>query len=324
MITRMVISPGSHGTPSRRGKARRAERQAVAAYWATRQGGAVHRAQLRAGGVSRHDVRDESSARRWKVIGRWTIQISPLTQIGRWCHATFEVGRGAVLDGVSALQASGLENFTPHRIDISVPTGSRPHRPTGVTVHVPKEIGPTLRDERSGLSRVHPARAAVRAALWADSARQAVTILAMAVQQRVVEADALAEQWHQLRRGTRRDLLDEVIADLTDGAHSLGELDFAAECRRRGLPEPTRQRVLALPGRTAYLDVDFGPYALTVEIDGFHHQEAAQTIEDALRQNEVTMRDRTVLRIPVLGFRTRRSDFMEQLAQALRRGGWDG
>ena len=83
---------------------------------------------------------------------------------------------------------------------------------------------------------------------------------------------------HQVRRWDRRDVVPagiprvrQVVADLTDGAHSLGELDFARLCRERGLPEPSRQAVRRGPRGTIYLDVRWDHLRLVVEIDGAQH-----------------------------------------------------
>jgi len=115
----------------------------------------------------------------------------------------------------------------------------------------------------------------------------------------------------------RRAFLDAVLRDVCDGAHSLGELDFARWCRRRGLPEPTRQQVKTLRGGRVYLDVEWADVGLVVEIDGGHHALALNPVADALRQNEVTLTRRAVLRIPVVGLRLAPDAFLDQVARGL-------
>ena len=58
---------------------------------------------------------------------------------------------------------------------------------------------------------------------------------------------------------------------------------------------------------------------LVVEVDGAHHGQGLTPIDDALRQNEVTAGDATVLRIPVLGLRLQQDAFMRQVADTHRR-----
>ena len=124
--------------------------------------------------------------------------------------------------------------------------------------------------------------------------------------------------WQRVQRSRRRALLDTVIPDICDGAHSLGELDFATMCRRAGLPPPTRQVVRTGPGRRVYLDVAWEDIGLVVEIDGGHHALALNPVDDALRQNEVTLSADMVLRIPVLGLRLTPRPFMAQVVRAHR------
>ena len=62
-------------------------------------------------------------------------------------------------------------------------------------------------------------------------------------------------------------------------------------------------------------------WGVVVEVDGIHHSWAGQVISDALRQNDVTLQDARVLRIPLLGLRVTPDEFFEQIAQALARAG---
>ncbi len=108
----------------------------------------------------------------------------------------------------------------------------------------------------------------------------------------------------------------EAVLDICDGAHALGELDFARLCRQVGLPAPTRQRVLRGTDGRVYLDACWEDVGLAVEIDGGHHQWALNPVDDALRQNEVVLDGDVVLRVPVLGLRLQRERFMDQVVRA--------
>lgn len=96
--------------------------------------------------------------------------------------------------------------------------------------------------------------AAVHAALWASTNRQAALLLSMAVQQRLVTADEIAAALLRVRRDVRRQFIEGVVLD----------------------------------------------------------------------QNDVVLAGDTVLRLPLLGLRTAPDDFYAQIAEALRRGGWQG
>ena len=129
----------------------------------------------------------------------------------------------------------------------------------------------------------------------------------MTVQQRLATGEQLLEAQRVVRGRTRRAVVRQLVRDIACGAESLGELDFAGACRRRGLPEPSRQAVRELPGGRAYLDVAFEEYDLVVEIDGAGHLWGLAAVDDALRANEVVLGAERVLRINVLASGSRRT-----------------
>ncbi|WP_156822707.1 hypothetical protein [Demetria terragena] len=150
----------------------------------------------------------------------------------------------AALDGPAALVAHGMTGFTPQSIDVSVAADSRPGRRStpGVVVHRPLERGSVVTTS-SGLPAVAPEVAALRAAQWAVSDKQAALLLCLSTQQRIADAQRIRALWADVQRSPRRGLLGAVITAISDGVQSLNELDFAQECRRRRLPEPTRQSI---------------------------------------------------------------------------------
>ena len=119
----------------------------------------------------------------------------------------------------------------------------------------------------------------------------------------------------EIRGRTRRALIRALASDICDGAHSLGELDFAAACRRHGLPEPSRQVVRRGPRGRIYLDVRWD-CGLVVEIDGAGHRWGVAVTDDNLRQNAVALRGDTVLRIDLVGLRIAEEAFMAQVVAA--------
>ncbi|MFF1820974.1 hypothetical protein ACFVWG_26960 [Kribbella sp. NPDC058245] len=166
---------------------------------ATRQGGVVSRAQLAALGMRRWEVVAELRARRWARFGRQTISTTTgsLGECALWWSATFEVGSGAALDGSTALQAAGLRGFDDV-LHVSVPKSAQPRRPSGVVVHETRRRRPDDLVE-GGLPRTRPPVAAVRAALWARSDRQAAFVLAATVQQRLATSESIAEAFSTVR-----------------------------------------------------------------------------------------------------------------------------
>lgn len=294
----------------------RTERQRRAAPLFADHDGVAHRRDLRQVGVSRDDVRSEVTAGRWSTRGRYTVQLGngPLEGRPALWRAVWESGSGAVLDGACALVAGGMTGFEPTRIDVALPRQCHPRDVDGVRPHLRRELGPVA---AAGIPRTRPEAAAIRAAQWAVSDRQAALLLCLPLQQRLVSPVRLMSAWAAVGRSRRRALIDSVVRDLCDGAHSLGELDFASECRRRGIPEPTRQVVRHTRRGRIYLDVRWDHLRLVVEVDGGHHAMALMPIDDALRQNEVTLSGDVVLRIPVIGLRLTPEAFLDQVARAV-------
>lgn len=221
--------------PLRPGAARHARRLAIAEA-ADEHGGVLSRALLRSLGADRHVIRHAVASGRWRLLGDQTVVVhtGPVSETGDRWRAVWETGlRIAALDGATALQQAGMTGFTTDSIHVSIPHGSDPGLIHGVQLHrvirrVPGEVVP------SGLPRTRPAVAAIRAAHWAVSNRQAALVLAMPVQQRIVTPSQLREAAFAVRGRTRRAFIRQVVADVVDGAHSLGELDFARMCRLAG------------------------------------------------------------------------------------------
>ena len=202
-------------------------------------------------------------------------------------------------------------------IRVSVPRGARV-RHRGTTV----DIRQTRRWEASDLApgelpRTRVPVAAIRAALWARSNRQAALVLTMTVQQGLATAEQLGVEMLRIRRDKRRAFLHGVLLDLLGGVRSLGELDVVRGCRERGMPEPDKQVLRRTKSGTYYLDFRWDRWQVVVEVDGIQHTWVENTVGEALRQNSIAMAGDTVLRLPVLGLRVCPDEFFAQIAEAL-------
>ena len=290
------------------------------------QEGVLSRPQLYALELTRWEVRANLVAGRWQRLGRQTVatHAGPVTDAAlRWV-AVLEGGPRAFLDGISSLQAGGLRKFDSDVIRVSVPRGARIRRVRGVDIRQTRRWAADDLAPGTGVPRTRNEVAAVRAALWARSDKQAALVLTMVVQQGLVTAEQLGVQMLRVRRDRRRQFLHALLLDLIGGVRSLGEREFARACRQRGLPEPTRQAVRKGRGGTYYLDVFWDEWNVVVEIDGIHHLWAQNVVDDALRQNDITLGKAVVLRLPLLGFRVAIDDFFDQIEQALVAAGWPG
>lgn len=293
---------------------------------AGRQGGVVSRRQLLALGVPRWRTRAQVRAKRWTAHWRQTIAVhtGDLGEQALLWAGTFEAGIRGVLDGTAALLAAGLKGYTVDRIRVSVPRGAKVHRSRAIDIRQTRRLVAGDVDERPGPPRVRPEVAAVRAALWAATDRQAALIITMTVQQRIADAEVIGRELLTVKRDRRRRFVERVVLDVVGGSESLGELDVLRECRRRDIPLPDRQVVRRGANGTYFLDTRWSRFGVVLEIDGIHHVHAAQVVGDALRQNDVVLDGDLVLRLPLLGLRVSPDSFFDQVEQALRSRGWRG
>lgn len=288
------------------------------------QDGVVSFDQLYALGITYDEMRAEVRAGRWHRLGRRTISVvgpRPPREQARWRRALWEVGGGACLDGASGLMGWGLNGWGQDRIDVSVPGRARYRRVEGVRVHVLRERGRVV---TAGVPRTAPEVAALRAAMWARSDREAATVLSMAAQQGKAPLDRLLELWRSTTRSPRSAFLDQVVPLVCDGAQALSEIDFAMLGRERGWPEPDRQVVVVTSTGRIHLDVRFSRYGTLAEINGVQHYEGLAPVEDALRRNNHAIGTDTALEIPALGLVLTPEPFLDQVEAALRKGGWPG
>ncbi len=310
----------------RRTALRRARRRREVERLADSQEGGVSRPQVYGLGTTRWEVRANLGAGRWQRLGRQTLatHAGPITVAAlRWA-AVLEGGPRAVLDGVSSLQTAGLTKFDSDVIRVSVPRGARIRRVRGVDIRQTRRWAADDLATGTGVPRTRTEVAAIRAALWARSDKQAALVLTMVVQQGLVTPEQLGVEMLRVRRDRRRAFIHLLLLDLIGGVRSLGERDFARECRRRGYPEPSRQVVRRGRNGTYYLDVIWDEWQVVVEIDGIHHLWAQNVVSDALRHNDVTLQQATVLRLPLLGFRVAPDEFFDQIERALVAAGWPG
>lgn len=301
----------------------RVRRHALARPLAEAQDNVASRRQLLALGLTRWDIAAELRAGRWRQHHRQTICVhtGPLGQRARLWHAVIEAGTRAVLDGTGSLVAAGLTGFEIDHVRVSVPRGGKILTSPGTLVRQTRRLRPS--DVVAvGIPRVRTPVAAVRAGLWATSDRQAALLVTMTVQQRLATAEQVAAALLDVRRDKRRRFLERVVLDLLGGAESLGELDVAGICRRRGLPMPDRQVVREGRNGRYYLDIVWERYRLVLEVDGIHHAWATSVIGDALRQNDLSLQALTVLRLPLLGLRAAEDEFFAQVEAGLVAAGW--
>jgi hypothetical protein len=248
----------------------------------------------------------------------------PLTDAQRSWLALLSCPPGSALGGLTSLAMDGLEGFVETERYVVLPEGARrPHR-EGLVPHWSTQLGTAdvhpLRQPR----RTRPARSAIDAASWSRQERRSRAIVLAAVQQRITTPQQL---WRVLpTRGAcrHRALVAESILDAGGGIHSLPELDFEGIRRRRGLPEPSRQRVRRRRDGRYYLDAAWDAYGAACEIHGIPHLDVSQWEGDLERANEITIAGPRLLIFSSYAVRRQQERVGDQLSRLLRRGGWRG
>ena len=225
---------------------------------------------------------------------------------------------GFALGGTSALEVDGFPTPSSGRIHLIGPRGGQKPPSTSWVLHTStSHVAANAADRPSA---VNSSMAVVQAMQWAVSDRQAVFVATWAIQQRLTSLEVLQTLCEHRPRNAGASRARRVAALLEPGVHSIHEFDFAQQCKRRGLPEPLRQRLRKdSSGSARYTDCEFviDNRSLIVEIDGLGHLDTEVRVDDQWRANELTMQGATVLRVPAIVLRTNPEPFFAQLHRAL-------
>jgi hypothetical protein len=290
----------------------------------------VSRAQLRALGIGRDVVAHRVRTDRWSAIGARVVVLGTgeLTWRQRLWVAALHGGLDCALADLTAADAEGLRGFSTSTLHVVVPHGADGtdlvDARAGVTVHV-------RQSRRLSESLVHPTRlprrlrlreALVDAASRASTDERARLLMIAPVQQRLLVASDLRQVITERPRMPRRSLLLEAVDDVEGGAHSLPEAQWTRAIRRYRLPEPTRQRKVRRDDGTWYLDADFEPYLVGVEINGSQHQVAGALVLDDHRRNVLGTGGRLIITIGSHVVRHRPGQAVVGTAAALLSRGW--
>ena len=286
---------------------------------AARQDGVLVRRQLRAAGITRHDIETAERARRWRTFGRNVVvlQNAPLTPAQRLWVAVLLPGKPAALAGLTAAAESGLRGFELEQVHVLVAHKSDVRLPNWVKLHESRRFTEADLNKVALPPRTHAARSIIDGATWSRYPRRACAILCAAVQQRLVTAEQLAAELAIAGSVRHVQIMREILGDVGGGGHTLAEIDLGKLAARAGLGPPQRQATRREPGGgVRYLDAEFllpDGKVLAVEVDGKGHIEVETWLEDTDRQNEVVIGGRVVLRFPSLTVRLEEGRVVDQL-----------
>ena len=253
-------------------------------------GGIVHRADLRAAGISRHV---QSRMVRDGTIRPVTSSVFALgPQALKWhqqlCVAVAHAGPAAVASHASACALWAFPRVGAGLLEITVARGARvPVKPFG-RLHRSRDLGPDQVGEIDGLPVTSPGRT-----LFDMAARLGPVVLDECVQdlarRGLVTLDGLAADLASRRRsgltGVTRmaDLLGAVT--LLPGADSWLEARFLRLVADHGLPDPETQVWFEVDGHRYRVDALWRRARLIVELKGYGtHATRKELTKDAERE----------------------------------------
>jgi very-short-patch-repair endonuclease len=182
--------------------------------------------------------------------------------------AVLRAGVGAALSHQTAAELIGLTDTPSKVIHVTVPLDRHPEPVPGVVVHRswriglathPAQIPPRTRVEETVLDLVQTSISLDEACAW----------LSRAAGRRLTTAARLQRALDDRARIRWRADLELILADVSDGAHSLLEHRYIRDVERaHGLPAARRQVKIVLGSRTRFLDNLYAEAGLAVELDG--------------------------------------------------------
>jgi very-short-patch-repair endonuclease len=287
----------------------------------------VSRRQLAEHGVSRHHIRRQLEAQRWRSIGSRIICLHTggLARPAQLWAALLHSGPHSVIGGLTSLEHLGLRGWARDLVHVLVPMGVNVPDLAGVVVHRTRiQFDPVSPPAASSLRCTGAARSTIDAARWGSRPRTAAALVLAAVQQRIVTSEELARcagEFEWLRNSSS--ILDAIV-EAMGGADSWAEVETARLVQQVGLPRPRRQFVVVTPDgpRRVDLAVDLPDGTLLVlEVDGPHHLDPVVRRDDAVKDAALIAAGHAVLRIPVAMVRSDRARVRAQLEAIVRAAG---
>jgi hypothetical protein len=287
------------------------------------------RAQLAAAGATGHHLANRFKNNSWQAIGPHVVALhnGPLSEEQRLWVAVLHAGPDSALGGLTAAIADGLTGFASQDLIAVAPHG-RNRDDLRLAAH---ELTVRVHESRHLAADLHPARlpprtrlprSIVDAASTAPSDGQRRALIAAAIQQRLTTASLLRTVARRRRTLHHHALILETIDDVEGGSHSLPELEWASGIRTVGLPEPTRQRSVRRRNGLYYLDAEFDPFRVTVEINGSGHLSLIQKEYDDVRRTRLSIGGRLVVDLSSYTVRRHNDLAMLLTADALLSRGW--
>lgn len=267
---------------------------------AVRQDGVVTRRQALENGLTRRqlDRLGSPEGRGRRILPRvYALTTGPATRRQQLRAALLYCGDDAQLAGVTCLEVHDFRYVDPDvRVHVLIPHAHR------VVAHAALVIRRTRRlpspHPRGGLPASPVARAAVDACRAMTVQRDAVALLAEAVQRGLCTVQSLAEEVDRAPRAGSA-IVRAALHDLSSGVWSAPEKDLLDVLARSSLlPPPRVNHAITVAGQRYVPDACWPDARLIVEVDSIEHHGVGTSAErTARRRTALTSAGWTVLSV---------------------------
>ncbi|RIQ30903.1 hypothetical protein DY240_07130 [Jiangella rhizosphaerae] len=290
------------------------------------QDGVISRAQAVACGLTEDTLTWRLRSRRWQRVhaGVYATFSGPLPFRARVWAAILRAGSGAVASHRTAAYLDGLCDDSGPVIHVTVPGRRRVRgKIDGVRVHYAARL-PRTRHPTKSPRRTRVEETVLDLVDTAHHPREAEGWVTAACQRRLSTPKRLADALGRRKKIRWRGMVEAMLLDVADGAHSPLELRHLRRVERaHGLPTGCRQRRVA-GHRVIWIDVDYPEHRLRVELDGRVGHTGEGRFRDRHRDNLATIDGHATLRYGHADVFTDPCGVAAEQARVLRSRGWTG
>jgi Transcriptional regulator, AbiEi antitoxin len=289
----------------------------------------ISRQQARDAGFEEEAIDRRLRSGTWQRLHRGayaTFTGDPSREAKLWA-AVLRAGPGAALSYETAAEVHGLTDKPSSRIHISVPAQRNPgriRRIPGVIIHRSRVLAPEWQPPWQ-LPRTSVADTVLDLVAAARTFDDAYGWIAAAVGRRLTTPETLSEALAARARTRWRAWITAALQDAADGVHSPLERNYADGVERaHGLPKARRQAKRRHGSGNRYLDNLYEEYGVCVELDGAAAHPAEGRWRDTHRDNANLVRGAGTLRYGWPDATENRCQTAAEIAEVLRRHGWEG
>jgi hypothetical protein len=290
------------------------------------QRGVITRSQALSAGLSKDLIASRLDGERWQRLhtGVYAAFSGPVDREARLWAAVLRSGKGAAVSHQTAAELDHLTDRPSTMIHVTVPSSRRVMPIRGVVLHArldpeaathPSRLPPRLRIEETALDLADQC----------DDVWNAVGWISSALGRRLTTQDRLRETMSKRSRIRWRNDLTVLLSPDLAGVHSVLEFRYVRDVERpHGLPRSKRQARVVQNGKTAYRDVLYEEFALTVELDGRAAHPGDTRWQDIWRDNASAADGVITLRYGYRELMASACLVASQVSEVLRCRGWQG